>query len=86
MTDVEKYGVFALVFVMGVLGLIVFYDPDTDPDVSAVGGQSVIIRSAADVRGTFACMIDEDPAHRLRGGGVEVAAAGPRDLAWARKL
>lgn len=49
MTDVEKYGVFALVFVMGVLGLIVFYEPASEGASAAIGGQSVIIRSAADV-------------------------------------
>ena len=61
MTDVEKYGVFALVFVLGVLGLIVFYDGDPG-DAGGVGpdhrnaladgrSQTVIIRTAADVPG-----------------------------------
>jgi nucleoid-associated protein YgaU len=49
MTDVEKYGAFALAFVMGVLALIVFSGPDSDPEVVTSGGKSVIIRSAADV-------------------------------------
>jgi len=60
MTDVEKYGVFALVFVLGVLGLIVFYEPGSDRDAAADGGQAVIIRSAADVPLTAAT----DPRRR----------------------
>ncbi len=60
MTDVEKYGVFALVFVLGVLGLIVFYEPGSGHDAAADGGQAVIIRSAADVPLTAAT----DPRRR----------------------
>jgi nucleoid-associated protein YgaU len=50
MTDVEKYGVFALGFVVVILGLILVYDADTAPESEAVRrGNSVVIRTASDV-------------------------------------
>ncbi len=48
MSDVEKYGVFALVFVLGVLGLILFYEPAEEEHPGGLR-QAVIIRSASDV-------------------------------------
>ena len=50
MTDVEKYGVFALVFVLGVLGMMLWGDGAEDElPLANPAGHSVIIRRAGDV-------------------------------------